>query len=555
MIGQTALTNACAKNVAVGLLVEKPNFLFITTDQQRADHLGCYGNQLLRTPAIDSLAARGTAFDRFYVACPICMPNRAAIITGRMPSASGSRHNGIPLDRECVTFVDILRAAGYHTGLVGKSHLQNIVGREVQDRDKFERNCVGTPPPETLADASKRRRTGPDYETELVSSWREPADRDGPETPYYGFDYVRFANGHADNVHGHYTGWLAARTNDPDALRGPGNALPSPGLSAPQSWRTAMPEELHPTTYIAETSEAFIDRHIQTRGDEPFFLHCSFTDPHHPFTPPGKYFDMYNPDDVDLPPSFWSVDPNEPAFLTRLRRDFMDGRASARGGAPFCAGAEETRQMIALTYGMITMVDDAVARLLACLDDRGILEDTVVIFTSDHGDFMGDHGLMLKHGLHYEGVLRMPFIWADPDRPASARSEVPASAVDIGASILARAGLAPNNGNQGLDVMALAVGKGGVERKGILIEEDELGAHLGTEKGLRTRTFIQDNWRLTVWQGMEGGQLYNRDVDPHEMCNLWFDSNFAARRAEMTEAMLREMIRLSDTAPFATHVA
>lgn len=547
--------NLFANKFVGRLLVERPNFLFITTDQQRADHLGCYGNQLLRTPAIDGLAARGTAFDRFYVACPICMPNRAAIMTGRMPSVSGSRHNGIPLDRECVTFADILRAAGYHTGLVGKSHLQNIVGHALHDRDIFERNCIGTSPPEILADASKVRRTGPDYEAELIPLWHETPDRDGPKEPYYGFDYVRFANGHADNVHGHYASWLAARTDDPDALRGPGNALPSPGLTAPQSWRTAMPENLHPTSYIAETSEEFIDRHIQMCGGEPFFLHCSFTDPHHPFTPPGKYFDMYNPDDVELPPSFGAVDPNEPELLTRLRQDYLDGRASARGGAPFCAGPAETRQMIALTYGMITMVDDAVARLLAFLDDRGVLEDTVVIFTSDHGDFMGDHGLMLKHGLHYEGVLRVPFIWADPDRPASGRSEVPASAVDIGASILARAGLAPNNGNQGFDVMALAMRMDGVERKGILIEEDELGVHLGTARGLRTRTFIQDNWRLTVWQGMEDGQLYDRDDDPHEMRNLWFDSNSAARKSEMTEAMLREMIRLSDTAPFATHVA
>ncbi len=538
-----------------GPLVERPNFLFITTDQQRADHLGCYGNQLLRTPAIDGLAARGTAFDRFYVACPICMPNRAAIMTGRMPSVNGSRHNGIPLDRESVTFVDILRAAGYHTGLVGKSHLQNIVGHELHDRDIFERNCIGAPPPETLEDASKGRRAGPDYEAELIPLWRETPDRDGPETPYYGFDYVRFANGHGDNVHGHYTSWLAARTDDPDALRGPGNALPSPNLTAPQSWRTAMPEGLHPTGYIAETSEEFIDYHMRTRCGEPFFLHCSFTDPHHPFTPPGKYFDMYNPDDVELPPSFGSVDPNEPALLTRLRQEYLEGRASARGAAPFCAGPEETRQMIALTYGMITMVDDAVSRLMAFLDDRGILQDTVVIFTSDHGDFMGDHGLMLKHGIHYEGVLRVPFIWSDPDRPDAARSEVHASAVDIGPSILARAGLAANNGNQGLDVMALAERPDRAERKGILVEEDELGAHLGTEKGLRTRTFIQDNWRFIVWQGMEGGQLYDRDADPHEMYNLWFDPSFSERKAEMTEAMLREMIRLSDTAPFATHIA
>ena len=538
-----------------GALAQNPNFLLITTDQQRADHLGCYGNKVLRTPAIDGLAAGGIAFDRFYVACPICMPNRAAIMTGRMPSVNGTRHNGIPLDRDAVTFVDILRAGGYHTGLVGKSHLQNTSGRELRDKDIFGRDHVGTPPPEELHDASKRRRVGPEYEAELNPTWRDKPDRNGPEIPYYGFDHVRFANGHADNVQGHYSGWLANRTEDPAALRGPANALPSPATTAPQAWRTAIPEELYPTTYIAETSEEFIDHHLQTRGEDPFFLHCSFTDPHHPFTPPGRYFDMYGPEDVELPPSFDSIDPNEPAYLTRLRQEFAEGRARANGPALFCSGPEETRQMIALTYGMITMVDDAVGRLMAFLEDRGVRENTVVIFTSDHGDFMGDHGLMLKHGLHYEGVLRVPFIWADPENPTPVRSKALASSVDISASILARACLAPNNGNQGLDVIALAKDPECTERKGILIEEDELGAHMSTERGLRTRTYIQDDWRLTLWQGMDDGQLYDRGTDPHEMHNLWFDTDHAVQRSTMIEAMLRETIRLSDTSPYATFVA
>ncbi len=534
---------------------DRPNFLFITTDQQRADHLGCYGNPLLRTPAIDGLAERGTAFDRFYVACPICMPNRIAILTGRMPSVNGSRHNGIPLALDAVTFVDLLRAAGYHTGLVGKSHAQNITGRNLADRDIFPRATDGAPPPELLSDASRLRRTGPDYEAELMPLWHESPDRNGPETPYYGYDFVRFANGHSDHVQGHYTRWLAARSENPDGLRGPQNALPAPDLTAPQAWRTAMPEDLYPTTYIAETSEAFIDHHLDNRPDDPFFLHCSFTDPHHPFTPPGRYFDLYDPADVDLPPSFDAIDPNEPEFLTRLRQAHREGTAVKDGPTPFCVGAEETRQIIALTYGMIAMIDDAIIRLMAHLERRGILENTVVIFTSDHGDFMGDHGLMLKHGLHYEGVLRVPFIWSDPDSPHPRRSDVPASSIDIGTSVLARAGLVPNNGNQGFDVMALANDPEASPRRGILIEEDELGAHLGVEQGLRTRTYIQDNWRLTLWQGMDGGQLYDRNADPHELQNLWHSAEFAGRKAKLIEAMLRESIRLTDTAPYATHLA
>src|SRR5215207_974621 len=107
-------------------MIERPNFLFFITDQLRADHLGCYGNGTIRTPAVDSLAARGVSFDRFYVASPVCQPNRATLMTGRMPSLHDVRSNGIPLSMEAVTFVDLLRDAGYRTALIGKSHLQNF---------------------------------------------------------------------------------------------------------------------------------------------------------------------------------------------------------------------------------------------------------------------------------------------------------------------------------------------------------------------------------------------------------------------------------------------
>ena len=542
------------KRKALGM-GDQPNILLISTDQQRADHLGCYGNPIIRTPAIDSLASRGTAFDRFYVASPACMPNRAAILTGRMPSVNGTRHNGIPLSRDAVTYVDLLRAGGYHTGMVGKCHAQNIVGQSLDNPDIFPRDDRGAPPPEDLAEACRERRTGAEYEVELMPLWHQNPERNLPETTYYGFDHVQFANGHSDHVQGHYTGWLNERSGDGDALRGPENALPSEDVTAPQTWRTSIPEELYPTAFIRDESCAFIDAHIASRPDDPFFLHCSFTDPHHPFTPPGRYFDMYDPRDIPLPPSFEHRDPDEPPMLTRLRAEKADGAEKSEGPMPFCASGDETRQIIAATYGMISFVDDAVADLLAHLEARGLAESTVVIFTSDHGDFMGDHGLMLKHGLHYQGVIRVPFVWADPARPSPSRTDLPASSIDIGATILARAGLAPFNGFQGLNLFGILDGSAENPRRGILIEEDELGAHLGTEEGLRTRSYVEGNWRLTLWQGTEGGELFDRDSDPHELRNLWFDKKLKEKKAELMEGMLREMVRLGDSTPRATHIA
>lgn len=536
------------------MTAHRPNILFITTDQQRADHLGCYGNATVETPNIDSLAERGTRFDQFYVACPICMPNRVAILTGRMPTTNGTRHNGIPLPLDAVTFVDLLRAGGYHTALVGKGHFQNITGQALDEANLFPNVTNLDTPPEELSDASRTRRSGADYEHEFMPHWHENPYRSDPPLPYYGFDFVRFANGHSDHVQGHYNAWLAERHGHPDGLRGRDNALSAPELTAPQAWRTAMPEELYPTSYIEEQTRSFVDLHLEERSEDPFFIHCSFTDPHHPFTPPGRYFDMYDADKMPLPASFDHIDENEPIMLKRLRQEHIQGLARAEGPLPFCVNEKEAKQILALTYGMISMVDDAVGRLLDHLKDRGIADDTIIIFSSDHGDFMGDHGLMLKHGLHYEGVLRVPFIWADPYDKGPAASDRCGSSVDISASILARVGLAPNNGNQGVDLFAPST-DGPMARKGILIEEDELGAHLGTKDGLRTRTYIHDTWRITMWQGMDGGQLYDRSADPHEMHNLWFDSDQQPKKAELMEAMLREMIRLGDTSPYATHVA
>jgi arylsulfatase A-like enzyme len=532
-----------------------PNFLFITTDQQRADHLGCYGNKIVKTSAIDNLAERGLLFEQFYVACPICMPNRVAILTGRMPTINGTRHNGIPLSRDAVTFVDILRAGGYHTGLVGKSHAQNITGHPLRPHRVNTSKQSASAPPDELADAHREQRKGPDYEAELMPLWHSAPTRDEPNLPYYGYEHVRFANGHSDHVQGHYTAWLNAQSGNGDALRGVENALPSPGIIAPQAWRTAVPETLYPTTYIADESCHFIDKHLSTQGDRPFFLHCSFTDPHHPFTPPGKYFDMYSPDDIPLPDSFYNRDPAEPPLLSQLRQEYENGEADGNGPVPFCVGEEEARQIIALTYGMITCVDDAIARLLAHLEAQGIADNTVVIFSSDHGDFMGDHGIMLKHGLHYNGVTRVPFIYVDPDRCESGRSNIPGSSIDTGAIVLARAGLAPYNGFQGIDLIGVQDGEKANPRRGILIEEDELGEHLNRECGVRLRSYIEDNWRITLWDGIDQGEMFNLNTDPLEINNLWAHKEFAEKKAHLTESMLREMIRLNDTAPLATHIA
>lgn len=524
-------------------MAKRPNFVFIITDQHRADHLGCYGNSTVRTPHIDSLAKRGTRFDRFYVANPVCQPNRASLMTGRMPSLHGVRNNGIPLSRDHVTFVELLAAAGYHTGLVGKSHLQNMTGRPPPI--EFEVDEGKIPPPEGLREASRRPLVGPDYDNENVRLWSDPAHQ--VQLPFYGFQEARICTGHGDSVGGDYRRWLEAKQPGASALIGEDNAIPDQRSLAPQAWRTAVPEELYPTTYVKELSCDFIERQASSDTDNPFFLQASFPDPHHPFTPPGKYWDMFDPDQMDLPTSF---DKGDVAPLRWLREELAAGTAD-RGGPvkPFAVTAAEAKTIIALTYGMIAMVDDAIGEILATIDRAGLADDTIVIFTADHGDFMAGHGIMLKYMLHYQGLIRVPCIIADPQttNKGGVRSDL-AGTIDIGPTILGRAGLQPFNGMQGRDLTDTAH----PPRDSILIEEDSAIVQFDNDAVDRVRTLVTERWRLTYHHFESWWELYDLQEDPDENTNLWESPDRPPEADELVQKMLAGLVDLNDTSPLPT---
>jgi arylsulfatase A-like enzyme len=194
---------------------------------------------------------------------------------------------------------------------------------------------------------------------------------------------AQLVTGHADEVGGDYERWLKAEGGDWNARRGRKNGLPDDRIATPQAWLTGLPEELYPTSYIAQQTE----KYLQTRGEEskPFFIQCSFPDPHHPFTPPGKYWDMYDPDNIELPKGWRKGDvPLE----KHLYREFETGTASRDGQMPYAATEGEIRKAIALAYGMFTMIDDQIGRVLRALQESGEAENTIIIFTSYHGDYM-----------------------------------------------------------------------------------------------------------------------------------------------------------------------
>lgn len=526
---------------------DTPNILFIITDQHRADHLGCYGNSIVKTPNIDSLAGRGVRFDRFYVANPICMPNRATLMTGRMPSLHGVRHNGVPLSVEQVTFVELLREAGYRTALIGKSHLQNMTG--MPPALKFPDAQGKTPPPAHLREADRHIREGRAYENENEPNWDDPAHE--VLTPFYGFDTARICTGHADQVGADYLRWLRAKGGDPDTLVGPENAIGDNRYNAPQAWRTSVPPELYPTSYVEELTTEYLERHARDAdgGGAPFFAQVSFPDPHHPFTPPGHYWDMYDPDDIPLPVSFGKGDL---PLIAQMRKALDDGVAQRGAQAPFAVTEEETRQIIALTYGMITMIDDAIGRILAKLAELGLADNTVVVFTADHGDYMGDHGLMLKMLMHYQGLIRVPFIVADPAASdAGARRADLAGTVDIARTLLSRAGLQPFNGMQGRDLF----GADHAAPDAVLVEEDSSRFYFDAPEQWRLRSLVTDRWRLTYRHGLDWGELFDLETDPEEIDNLWGDPAHAETKAALTERLVRKMIEMQDRSPLPTYQA
>lgn len=519
-------------------MTRRPNFLFIVTDQQRADHLGCYGNPILQTPHTDGLAANGMRFDRFYVASPTCQSNRASIMTGRMPSLNGVRNNGLPLPFEATTFVEILRSAGYRTALLGKSHLQNMTGlppaqkREVEDG--LEQPAVHL----REAEIGGRRENGYELENEL--NWPAPAMERRSE-PYYGFEHFEIASNHGDLVGGDYLFWGRGKYPDFDKLRDPENALADPDYSAPQARRTAIPKELYPSSYVADRTIAFLENHKESGADRPFYIQMGFPDPHYPFTPPGEYWGMYDPDDVDVPANFdATANPVQGVF----KKMFAEGKAFREGHNPFAVTEREAREIIALTYGMISMVDDCIGRVLDCLRELGLDDNTVVIFTSDHGDHMGDHGIMLKSFNHFQGLIRVPFIWCDPEGP-SAEVEDLSSTIDFAPTVLRRAGIQPNNGVQGRGLF-----DGDNAPDSLLIEADN--PFPGGPPNPRTRTLVTKDWRFSIHQGFEWGELYDLDADPHETRNLWDDDRHREVRIQLTEKLLRRMMEMQENAPLQT---
>lgn len=518
---------------------KRPNFVFFITDQQRADWLGCYGHPVLKTPNIDSIAQKGVRFDNFHAASPVCMPNRASLLTGRYPSLHGLRYNGCVLPETANTFVAQLADAGYKTAAIGKSHLQPFtalapMGRKVSD-------IHSTP------EAWRIER--PEHYEEEPSNYQS-TDRYDIKTPYYGYDHVDMVTSHGDRCGGHYGQWFREKAKNWKALHDPENELEH-AYSCPQAYRTPVPEELYPTAYIRDRA---ID-YLQARQDDesPFFTFISFPDPHHPFNPPGKYWDMYDPDDFDVPVPFEAHNNPTPPMKWLYENWKGDGGQSTPQTA-MMVEEQQIKEAMALSAGMMACIDDAVGDILRTLEETGLMDNTVVCYNSDHGDYMGDFNMLLKGALPFRSITRVPFIWSDPENREERSSEALCSTVDLAATILERAGLSPFNGNQGQSFLAATQGHDG-PREEALIEYNDGGKRLGFDKPARVRSIVTKEWRYSVYKDQEWGELYDLIGDPTETMNLWDSAEHQHIRARLAERLNHHLIAQMDESPLSDRIA
>jgi arylsulfatase A-like enzyme len=398
----------------------------------------------------------------------------------------------------------------------------------------------------TFAEARKPRAGDAPYDQEHPKRW-EPGRDFAMQLPFYGFEHVDLCTAHGDHVGGHYYVWLKSRRADADALRDRKNQLPHDYV-CPQAYRAPIPEDLYPTAYIADKSCEWLDRHASGDRSRPFFLMASFPDPHHPFTPPGRYWSMYRPQDMTLPPSFHHGNRPlaRPVAWALAQRE--SGKAVVNEQGAFAVDEREAREAMALSCGMIAMIDDAIGRILAQLTARGLADDTIVIFTTDHGDFLGDHRLLLKGPAHYEGITHVPFIWAEPGIRPAQTSDVLGGTLDIAATILDRARIQPYNGMQGESLLPAVTGEG-TGRDSLVIEDEQQRAILGHRVPPRMRTLVTPRWRLTITHGDDWGELYDLANDPHEMDNLFEDPVHRAVRGELMEKLAYRQMELADRSP------
>lgn len=480
-----------------------PNIVLISTDQHRYDALGCAGNEEVLTPEIDRLAEQGTMFERCYATNPMCAPSRASLMTGQHAHQHGLWANGVQLPAHKRLLSRALADSGYDCGLVGKFHLGPAADGRSEDR---------------LDDGFR------------VFEWAHDPTHTSPQNAYQ-----QWLARHHPDVFTKYQATLDHDRFDSEA----GNQA-----RGPLFLDTVRPEA-HYSTWVGERAEAFI-RH--DRGDQPFFLVANFFDPHHPFGAPAEYRDRYDAARLSAPVG----DVAELTGKPKLQTDYS--KSSYAGTAPGFQDytAKEVQELKANYYAMITLVDAQVGRILRALEDQGLAEDTLVVFTSDHGEMLGDHAMMLKGPALYESVIRVPLVLRWPGQlPANTRVSELVQHPDLTAALLAATGTRSSlPGVQGADLSSLTRGSTSAWRNYALVSYRD--SNFPQDPPIHTTALRRGDDKLVLWHGAPStgrereGELYDLSSDPDELRNLWNSPEHQSLRLELTELLVDVMVATED---------
>lgn len=473
---------------------ERPNILLICTDQHRFDVVGAYGNPHVKTPNIDRLAAEGVLFEQCYTPNPVCAPTRASILTGRYPRAHGLWGNGVPLPAHERLFTRTLADAGYDCGLIGKLHLG----------------------------ACFRGRTEPRYDDGFRTfKWAHDPTHGSPENAYHQ--------------------WLA-RERPALWAEASSHGMGREGHAAVRF--DTMPTEAHYTRWVGEETLAFL------RGgrdaEKPFFLWTNFFDPHHPFVAPREYLDRYDVNALPLPVGAEGALTSKPPILQEASEKSYAG--FARGYAEYTA--KEIREIVRAYYAMVSFIDDEVGRIVAALDEQGLRQNTLIVFTSDHGEMLGDHRLLLKGPMMYEGAVHVPLLLNWRGRlPEGERRGGFVSLIDLCATALDAAGSPDLPTSQGSSLLPIARGEA-TGREYALCEYRNSGHPY--EPPVHVTMLRQGTHKLVVHHGPPAtarprtGELFDLAADPRELHNLWDSPQAREHRTALQERLLDVLVATED---------
>ena len=463
-----------------------PNILWICPDMQRFDTIEGLNNNYIHTPNLRKLMSESVTLTHTYVQNPVCSPSRASFLTGRYPHTTGLRALGqrIRPDEHVVT--RILSDSGYACGLSGKLHLSPTFGGRLEDRID-----------------------------------------DG----YAVFDW---SHDISDTWPGHNMWRVWLREN---GVKWP---EPPPGLHG-QAWGVPIDPKYTQTAWCSDRAIQFIRGQRQFN---PWLMSVNIYQPHAPYWPTEEYLSHYNPADIPSPNYHEGELKNKPIYqqIAHRRADGEHGRFSGR------ASDLDHRKMKAAYYAMIEQVDTEVGRMMHALEETGQAENTIVIYMSDHGEMLGDHGLLQKGPYFYEGAIRVPMIIRWPGKyKAGLRSDALVEMVDLAPTLLEAAGIAIPERMQGRSLTPLLTGQTTTHRDSIYCEFfDSLQILNPPPMAVCVRN---ERYKIVYYQKLNIGELYDLEKDPGETYNLWDSSSAKSARDEMMLTMMSRMVDTVDPVP------